>query len=69
MELKEQFLPTNSSWAAQEASCNLRQIDSLETVKEFSSLMLDVTRMSELDKLFNFMRELKSWTQLELRRQ
>jgi hypothetical protein len=38
-------------------------------VKEFSALLLDVTKMSDEDKLFNFMAGLQSWAQTELRRQ
>ena len=38
-------------------------------VKEFSSLILDIKDMSEVDKLFNFMSGLQGWAQTELRRQ
>ena len=38
-------------------------------MKEFSSLILDIKDMSEVDKLFNFMSGLQGWAQTELRRQ
>ena len=38
-------------------------------VKEFSSLILDIKDMSEVDKLFNFMFGLQGWAQKKLRRQ
>ncbi|KAK4381475.1 hypothetical protein Sango_2964300 [Sesamum angolense] len=69
-ELKDQFLPCNTSWLARESLRNLKHTGTVrEFVKEFSSLMLDVRDMSEEDKLFNFMAGLKPWAQTELRRQ
>ncbi|KAL3649521.1 hypothetical protein CASFOL_005924 [Castilleja foliolosa] len=69
-ELKEQFLPGNTSWLAREALRQLRHKGPVrEYVKEFSSLMLDIRDMSEEDKIFNFMAGLQSWAQAELRRQ
>jgi hypothetical protein len=69
-ELKEQFLPSNSSWVARDALAKLKHDGSVrEYVKKFSSLMLDVTDMSETDKLYTFLKGLQSWAQLELRRQ
>ncbi|XP_034674441.1 uncharacterized protein LOC117905666 [Vitis riparia] len=69
-ELKDQFLPTNTTWVAQEALKRLKHTGSVrEYVKEFSSLMLDIKNMSEEDKLFNFMSGLQGWAQTELRRQ
>lgn len=68
-ELKEQFLPCNSSWLARESLKRLKHTGSVrDYVKEFSSLMLDIKNMSEEDKLFNFMSGLQNWAQLELRR-
>ncbi|KAL0308020.1 UNVERIFIED_CONTAM: hypothetical protein Sangu_2998100 [Sesamum angustifolium] len=59
-ELKDQFLPCNTSWLARESLRNLKHTGTVrEFVKEFSSLMLDVRDMSEEDKLFNFMAGLK----------
>ncbi|PIN25087.1 hypothetical protein CDL12_02170 [Handroanthus impetiginosus] len=69
-ELKEQFLPSNTSWLAREALRKLKHTGSVrDYVKEFSSLMLDIREMSEEDKLFNFMSGLQNWAQAELRRQ
>ncbi|KAL0339190.1 UNVERIFIED_CONTAM: hypothetical protein Sangu_1441100 [Sesamum angustifolium] len=69
-ELKDQFLPCNTSWIARESLRNLKHTGTVcEFVKEFSSLLLDVRDMSEEDKLFNFMAGLKPWAQTELSRQ
>ncbi|KAL0320178.1 UNVERIFIED_CONTAM: hypothetical protein Sradi_5279300 [Sesamum radiatum] len=69
-ELKEQFLPCNTSWVARESLRNLRHTGTVrEFVKEFSSLLLDVRDMSEEGKLFNFMVGLQPWVKIELRRQ
>lgn len=60
----------NISWVAHDALCNLKQMGIVhDYVKEFNSLLLDVMEVSELNKLFNFMRSLKSWAQLKLQRQ
>ena len=69
-ELKEQFLPTNSTWLARESLKRLKHTCSVrEYVKEFSSIMLDIKNMSDEDKLFNFISGLQGWAQTELRRQ
>ena len=69
-ELKDQFLPTNTSWVAKESLKRLRHIESVRKyVKEFNSLMLDIKNMSKEDKFFNFMFGLQRWAQTELRRQ
>jgi len=69
-ELKNQFLPCNTSWVARESLRNLRHSGTLrEYVQNFSSLLLDIRDMSEEDKLFNFMVGLQPWAQAELRRQ
>ena len=69
-ELKEQFLPTNSSWLARESLKRLKHTSSVrEYLKEFSSIMLDIKNMSDEDKLFNFISGLQGWAQTELRRQ
>ena len=68
-EMKEQFLPCNTSWVARDALKRLKHAGSVrDYVKEISSLMLDIKNMSEEDKLFNFMSGLQNWAQLELRR-
>lgn len=69
-ELKSQFLPLNAAWLARESLKKLEHTGTTRSyVKEFSSLMLDISNMSEDDKLFNFMSGLKPWAQVELRRQ
>ncbi|KAK0596346.1 hypothetical protein LWI29_014804 [Acer saccharum] len=61
-ELKDQFLPCNTSWLARENLKKLKQSGSVrDYVKDFSSLMLDIQNMLEEDKLFNFMSGLQSW--------
>jgi hypothetical protein len=63
-ELKKQFLPTNTSWLARESLRKLKHLGTIcDYVKEFSTLLLDVTKMSEEDKLFNFMARLQPWAQ------
>ncbi|XP_058225127.1 uncharacterized protein LOC131334220 [Rhododendron vialii] len=60
-ELKDQFLPCNSSWLARESLKQLKHTGSVrDYVKEFSSLMLDIKNMSEEDKVFNFMSGLQN---------
>ena len=69
-ELREQFLPSNTSWSARARLRRLWQTGTVrEYVKEFSSLMLDIRDMSEEDRLFNFIAGLQTWAQVELRRQ
>ncbi|KAL0336612.1 UNVERIFIED_CONTAM: hypothetical protein Sradi_4873100 [Sesamum radiatum] len=67
-ELKDQFLPCNTSWLARESLRKLKHAGTVrDYVKEFSSLMLDVRDMPEEDKLFNFLSGLQTWAQTELR--
>ncbi|KAG6517981.1 hypothetical protein ZIOFF_021381 [Zingiber officinale] len=69
-EMKDKFLPGNTSWIARDGLKRLKQSGSVrDYVKEFSSLMLDIQNMSEEDKLYNFMYGLQPWAQVELRRQ
>ncbi|KAL0387745.1 UNVERIFIED_CONTAM: hypothetical protein Sradi_2656300 [Sesamum radiatum] len=69
-ELKDEFLPCNTSWLATESLRKLKHAGTVrDYVKEFSSLMLDVRDMSEEDKLFNFLSGLQTWAQTGLRRQ
>ena len=69
-ELKDQFLPMNTAWMARDSLKKLKQTGSvIDYVKEFSSLILDIKDMSEVDKLFNLMFGLQGWAQIELRRQ
>ena len=66
--MKDQLFPSNMAWMARESFKRLKQIGIVrDYVKEFSSLILDIKDMSEVDKLFNFMSELQGWTQTELR--
>ena len=61
-ELKDQFLPYNSSWVARELLRRLKQMGTTwEYVKQFSSLMLDIRDMSDEGKLFKFMIGLQNW--------
>ncbi|KAG6472969.1 hypothetical protein ZIOFF_070449 [Zingiber officinale] len=67
-EMKDQFLPGNTSWIAHDGLKRLKQSSSMrDYVKEFSSLMLDIQNMSEEDKLYNFLYGLQPWAQIELR--
>ena len=69
-ELKDQFLPSNTTWMASESLKRLKQTGTVrDYVKEFNSLILDIKDMSEVDKLFNFIFGLQGWAQTELRRQ
>ena len=46
----------NTAWMVRESLKKLKQTDSVrDYVKEFSSLILDIKDMSEVDKLFNFL--------------
>ncbi|KAL0405981.1 UNVERIFIED_CONTAM: hypothetical protein Slati_3912000, partial [Sesamum latifolium] len=67
-ELKDQFLPCNTSWLARESLRKLKHTGTVrDCMKKFSSLMLDVRDMSEEDKLFNFLSGLQTWAQTVLR--
>ncbi|XP_070003253.1 uncharacterized protein [Nicotiana sylvestris] len=69
-ELKDQFFPSNAGWIARDRLKKLKQTVTVrDYVKDFSSLMLDISNMSEEDKLHNFLYGLQSWAQMELRRQ
>ncbi|KAG6482740.1 hypothetical protein ZIOFF_059378 [Zingiber officinale] len=69
-EMKDQFLPGNTSWIARDGLKRLKQSGSMrDYAKEFNSLMLDIQNMSEEDKLYNFLYGLQPWAQVELRRQ
>lgn len=55
-ELWAQFLPTNTVWTTREALKKLKHTVTIrDYVKQFTSYMLDITNMSEEDKLFHFM--------------
>lgn len=60
-DLRKQFLPNNGSWVARGKLKESRHSGNIrDYVKEFMSLLLDITRMSEEDKLHNFLSGLKS---------
>ncbi|KAG6507716.1 hypothetical protein ZIOFF_033067 [Zingiber officinale] len=68
-EMKDQFLPGNTSWLARDGLKRLKQSGFVQNyVKEFSSLMLDIQNMFEEDKLYNFLYSLQPWVQVELQR-
>ena len=49
-ELKDQFLHTNTTWMARESPKKLKKTGSVrDYVKEFSSLILDIKDMFEVD--------------------
>lgn len=67
-ELKGQFLPLNTTWMAQESLKSLKQTNTIrDYVKELNSLILDITDMLKVDKLFNSMFEIQGWAQTEFR--
>ncbi|KAG6472970.1 hypothetical protein ZIOFF_070450 [Zingiber officinale] len=69
-EMKDQFLPGNTSWIARDGLKRLKWSGSMrDYVKEFSSLMLDIQNMFEEDQLYNFLYGLQTWAQVELHRQ
>lgn len=67
--MRDQFLPSNSSWIARDRLKRLRLTGSVhEYIKEFTSLILDIQNMSDEDKLHNFILGMQAWAQNELRR-
>ncbi|XP_070029781.1 uncharacterized protein [Nicotiana sylvestris] len=69
-ELKDQFFLSNTGWIARDRLKKLKQTRTVrDYVKDFNSLMLDMSNMSEEDKLHNFLYGLQSWAQMELQRQ
>ena len=59
----------NMTWMTRESLKKLKQTSSVrEYEKEFSSLILDIKDMSEVDNLLNFMFGFHGWAQTELRR-
>ncbi|XP_070054893.1 uncharacterized protein [Nicotiana tomentosiformis] len=68
-ELKKQFYPVNMVYEARRKIRELRQMDTIrEYVREFTTLMLEITSLSEEDSLFYFMDGLQNWAKQELRR-
>ena len=69
-ELKTQFLPSNSSWLERDGLRLLKQGSPMRAyIKELSSLILNIGKMVEEDKLHYFISGLKGCAQRELRRQ
>ena len=68
-EIKKQIYPEDVEYMARKKIKHLKHTGSIrDYVKEFSSLMLEAPCMDEKDLLFNFMDNLQSWVEQELRR-
>ncbi|KAK3025937.1 hypothetical protein RJ639_040853 [Escallonia herrerae] len=68
-ELKSQFFPENTAFNARKALLECKHTGSVrEYCQAFSALMLDISDMSAVDKLFFFMEGLKPWARTELNR-
>ncbi|KAK3012846.1 hypothetical protein RJ639_010346 [Escallonia herrerae] len=68
-ELKSQFFPENTAFNARKALLECKHIGSdREYCQAFSALMLDISNMSVVDRLFFFMEGLKPWARTELNR-
>ena len=68
-EIKKQFYPEDVEYMARKKIKHLKHTGSIrDYVKEFSSLMLEAPGMDKKDLLFNFMDNLQSWAEQELRR-
>ncbi|XP_069144591.1 uncharacterized protein [Solanum lycopersicum] len=69
-EMRDQFLPSNTSWLARDKFKRLRQTGLVrEYITESTSVILDIQNMSDEDKLHNFISGMQGWAQNELRRQ
>ena len=68
-EIKKQFYPEDVKYMVRKKIKHLKHTGSIrDYVKEFSSLMLEAPGLDEKDLLFNFMDNLQSWVEQELRR-
>ncbi|RVW73948.1 hypothetical protein CK203_053159 [Vitis vinifera] len=68
-EIKRQFYPENVAYLARKNMKHLKHTGLIhEYVKEFYTLMLEISNMSQEELLFNLMDNLQSWTEQELRR-
>ncbi|KAK3019233.1 hypothetical protein RJ639_004677 [Escallonia herrerae] len=68
-ELKSQFFPENTAFNARKALLECKHTGSVrEYCQAFSALMLDISDMSVVDRLFFFMEGLKPWARTELNR-
>ncbi|KAK3005147.1 hypothetical protein RJ639_017645 [Escallonia herrerae] len=68
-ELKSQFFPENTTFNVRKALLECKYTGSVwEYCQAFSALMLDISDMSVVDRLFFFMEGLKPWARTELNR-
>ncbi|RVW33005.1 hypothetical protein CK203_107568 [Vitis vinifera] len=68
-EKSEAIIPEDVAYLARKNLKRLKHTGSIrEYVKEFSTLMLEIPNMAEEELLFNFMDNLQSWAEQELRR-
>ncbi|KAK3040020.1 hypothetical protein RJ639_027331 [Escallonia herrerae] len=68
-ELKSQFFPENTAFNVRKALLECKHTCSVrEYCQAFSALMLDISDMSAVDRLFFFMEGLKPWAHTELNR-
>ncbi|KAK3009125.1 hypothetical protein RJ639_014921 [Escallonia herrerae] len=68
-ELKSQFFPENTAFNARKALLECKHIGLVwEYCQAFSALMLDISDMSAVNRLFFFMEGLKPWARTELNR-
>ena len=68
-QLKAQFRPSNVEYLARKSLMKLKHTGSIrEYVKQFTTILLDITSMTEEDKLFHFMNGLQPWAEQELQR-
>ncbi|KAK3026149.1 hypothetical protein RJ639_042592 [Escallonia herrerae] len=68
-ELKSQFFPENTAFNARKVLLECKHTGLVrEYCQAFSALMLDISDMSAVDRLFFFMEGLKPWARTELNR-
>ncbi|RVX16168.1 hypothetical protein CK203_014398 [Vitis vinifera] len=66
---RRQFYPEDVAYLARKSMKRLKHMGLIhEYVKEFSTLILKIPNMSEKELLFNFIDNLQSWAEQELRR-
>ena len=66
-ELRSQFFPENVEILARRKLRELKHTGSIrEYVKQFAGLMLDISDMTEKDKIFSFVEGLKPWARTKL---
>ena len=66
-ELRLQFFPENFEILARWKLQELEQTGTIrEYVKQFTGLMLDISDMTENDKIFSFVEGLKLWARTKL---